>query len=228
MGFLAGKYQYSMLSVYLFRHAESEGNVKHHLIGGQSNHYPLTGTGENQSKLLGKRLKTEQHQFEALYSSTAVRTQATAAIATSFLGSTPELQLRPELLELSQGEWEGQIREDIYTPERLSVVRSDPYDFRPPGGESHRDVETRMYHWLDEIVEKYDRPDKHISIGAFTHGFAIKTLVRGILQSSPIMTYRTIIHNTSITVLYRENDMWFIDRVNDYQHIMGTDFVGHY
>lgn len=217
-----------MLSVYLFRHAESEGNVKHHLIGGQSNHYPLTKTGETQSELLGKRLQAENHQFEALYSSTAVRTQATAALATKPLKSAPELQLRTELLELSQGEWEGQIRKEIYTPELLSIVRSDPYDFRPPGGESQRDVETRMYAWLDEIVEKHNQDDKHVHIGAFTHGFAIKTLVRGILQSSPIMTYRTIIHNTSMTVLYRENDMWFIDRVNDYQHIMGTDFVGHY
>lgn len=228
MDFLAAKYQYSMLSVYLFRHAESEGNVKHHLIGGQSNHYPLTPTGESQSKLLGKRLHSEQHQFEALYSSTAVRTQATAAIATNEMQATPELQLRTELLELSQGEWEGQVRKDIYTPDQLSIVRSDPYDFRPPGGESQRDVETRMYAWLNEVVETYDRADKQVSVGAFTHGFAIKTLVRGILQSSPIMTYRTIIHNTSLTVLYRENGMWFIDRVNDYQHIIGTDFVGHY
>lgn len=228
MSFLAGKYQYSMLSVYLFRHAESEGNVQHHLVGGQSNHYRLTETGENQSRLLGKRLQAENHQFEALYSSTAVRTQATAAIATAAMSSSPDLQLRTELLELSQGQWEGQVRTDIYTPEQLSIVRSDPYDFRPPGGESQRDVESRMYTWLDEVVDTYDREDQHVRIGAFTHGFAIKTLVRGILQSSPIMTYRTIIHNTSMTVLYRENDMWFIDRVNDYQHIFGTDFVKHY
>lgn len=217
-----------MLSVYLFRHAESEGNVKHHLIGGQSNHYPLTQAGEDQSKRLGKRLQAEQHQFEALYSSTAVRTQATAALATNPLDSAPELQLRSELLELSQGQWEGQVRKDIYTPEQLSIVRSDPYDFRAPGGESQRDVETRMYAWLDEVVKKHDREDQQVSIGAFTHGFAIKTLIRGILQSSPIMTYRTIIHNTSMTVLYRENGMWFVDRVNDYQHILGTDYVGHY
>lgn len=217
-----------MLSVYLFRHAESEGNVQHHLIGGQSNHYPLTARGEHQSRLLGARLQSEQHHFEALYSSTAVRTQATAALATNNLNPIPPLQLREELLELSQGEWEGQVRKDIYTPEQLSIVRSDPYDFRPPGGESQRDVETRMYSWLDEVVATHFREGERVSVGAFTHGFAIKTLVRGILQSSPIMTYRTIIHNTSMTVLYREHNMWFIDRVNDFQHIMGTDFVGHY
>ena len=217
-----------MLSVYLFRHAESEGNVNHHLIGGQSNHYPLSPRGEEQSHRLGARLRAEGHSFAALYSSTAVRTQATAAIATSYLEEVPALQLREELLELSQGEWEGKVRNDIYTPEQLSVVRSDPYDFRPPGGESQRDVEHRMYSWLEEVVDTYDNAPKPTAVGAFTHGFAIKTLLRGIMQGSPIMTYRTIIHNTSLTVLYREQGMWFVDRVNDHQHIIGMDFIGHY
>lgn len=217
-----------MLSVYLFRHAESEGNVNHHLIGGRSNHYPLTPRGEQQASLLGKRLLAESHQFEALYSSTAVRTQATAALATAEMASSPALLLREELLEISQGQWEGQVRKEVYTPEQVAVVKSNPYDFKPPGGESQRDVEARMYAWLTEAVDTHDQEDQSISIGAFTHGFAIKTLLRGMMQSSPIMTYRTIIHNTSLTVLTHDNGMWFIDRVNDYQHIQGTEFIGHY
>ena len=217
-----------MLSIYLIRHAESEGNVKHHLIGGQSNHYPLTERGQEQARLLGLRLGNERLTFDQIYSSTAVRTQQTCEIANRQASIDHSPILDERLLELSQGEWEGKIRADIYTPEQLSVVRSDPYDFRPPGGESQRDVEFRMYDWLREISSQYEQSERPVNIAAFSHGFAIKTLVRGLMQASPIMTYRTIIHNTSMTVLYREKGMWFIDRVNDFQHIIGTEFIGHY
>lgn len=217
-----------MLSIYLIRHAESEGNVNHHLIGGQSNHYHLTPRGKEQARLLGQRLHGESLSFDQIYSSTAVRTQQTCQIALNHTSENQSPELDERLLELSQGEWEGKIRADIYTPEQLSVVRSDPYDFRPPGGESQRDVESRMYDWLRDISSQYESTTQPVNIAAFSHGFAIKTLVRGLMQASPIMTYRTIIHNTSMTVLYRERGMWFIDRVNDFQHIIGTDYIGHY
>ncbi|MDP5170863.1 MAG: histidine phosphatase family protein [Bacteroidia bacterium] len=217
-----------MLSLYLIRHAESLGNVNHHLVGGQSNHYALSERGEQQSHLLGQRFATEGLTFDALYSSTAVRTQSTAQISCSYLPNVPDLRLRPELLELSQGDWEGKVRTEIYTPEQLTIVRADPYDFRPPNGESQRDVEARMYRWLEGVAATHGQSEQPTVVGAYTHGFAIKTLLRGLMQSTPTMTYRTIIHNTSLTVLYYERGLWYIDRVNDYQHIIGTEFIGHY
>ncbi len=218
----------NMLTVFLIRHAESIGNINFHLIGGQSNHFPLSEQGEVQAHLLGERLAREGHRFDAIYSSTAVRTQATAKIACSYLSEVPPLALRPELLELSQGEWEGKVRKDIYTPECLALVRSDAYDFRPPQGESQRDVEFRMYQWLSELKTRYGEATSPVSVAAFSHGFAIKSLLRGIFHFSPNMTYRTMIHNTSITGLYLQGGVWYVERVNDFQHIVGTPFIDHY
>lgn len=217
-----------MLQVFLIRHAESEGNVNHHLVGGQSNHLPLSGRGEDQAHRLGRRLAAEGQVFDAVFASSALRAQETARIACSYLHQAPPAEVRPELVELAQGDWEGRLRADIYTPELLLALRADPYDFRPPGGESQRDVEARMYRWLDEIVQRFDQTDKLLRVAAFSHGFAIKTLVAGLTQAAPSMTYRTIIHNTSLTVLHRETGLWYIDRVNDHQHLIGTEFIGHY
>lgn len=217
-----------MLKIYLIRHAESEGNVNHHLIGGQSNHYPLTARGESQARRLGARFLQEQLSFEQIYSSTAVRTQQTCSITCAHLLNSPPPSLDERLLELSQGEWEGKVRTDMYTAERLAVVRSDPFEFKPPGGESQREVETRMYDWLSQVSDMYDDTSISVNIAAFSHGFAIKTLIRSLLEASPMMPYQTNIHNTSLTVLYRDSGTWFIERVNDFQHIIGTDFIGHY
>jgi hypothetical protein len=54
--------------------------------------------------------------------------------------------------ELSQGQWEGRMRSDIYTPAMVQMVNSSQPDFRPPGGESQRQVEFRMVEFLNNVV----------------------------------------------------------------------------
>lgn len=217
-----------MVSVYFIRHAESEGNVNHHLIGGQSNHLPLTARGIDQAQHLGQRLKQEQIQFQAIYSSVAVRALETARIATEFLSpEAPEIQTTEAILEVGQGEWEGQIRADIYTPELMAQIQSAPLDFKAPGGESIREVQTRMYDWLETTVAPLD-PAEHISIAAFTHGFALRSLLMKILDADPRMARRTVTHNTSLTVLQTDGSHWFIERINDTAHLAGMEIVGHY
>ncbi|MDX2249623.1 MAG: histidine phosphatase family protein [Bacteroidia bacterium] len=217
-----------MITVYFFRHAESMGNVNNHLIGGRSNHFPLSDRGYHQANLLGERLSKENLSFDFVYSSIAVRAKETARIACEKTGFDPvKILFSEDLVELSQGEWEGKNREEYYTPEVRVLLKADPYNFKPPGGESQREVENRMYAWMETTVRGLE-PGQNLNLGVFSHGFAIKSLVRKILDFSPNMTFYTIVHNTSITCLQFHKSRWLVERVNDFAHLAGTEIIGHY
>lgn len=62
------------------------------------------------------------------------------------------IELTEAIQELGQGQWEGRNRNEIYTPALVPVVNSAQPDFRPPGGESQRQVEFRMIEFLNNVV----------------------------------------------------------------------------
>lgn len=58
------------------------------------------------------------------------------------------------------------------------------------------------------------------NVAIFSHGTAIKCLLRGVLESNPNMTHRFTIDNTSVTVLRHSTySGWQIKRVNDTAHL---------
>lgn len=217
------------MHLYLIRHAESEGNVNNHIIGGQSNHLPLTERGIIQAEALGDRFLQDEIKFDAIHSSTAVRSVETVKIVGRIMGlDLHSIQFSDELLELSQGEWEGKVRTDFYTEKMLHERATNPWHFTAPGGESPKDVETRMYrHVCVNFLEKENTPHR---VALFTHGMSIKCLVRRIMDSAPGMTYRTIIHNTAITHLIFQNENWYFSSLNDHAHLVRKQigFIGHY
>lgn len=65
-----------------------------------------------------------------------------------------------------------------------------------------------------------------VRIAVFSHGTAIKCLLRGVLHSDPRMTYKMRIDNTSVTVLkYSVEAGWHLDRVNDICHLVLASVV---
>ena len=231
-----------------------------------------------------------------------------------------KIEFSDALVELSQGQWEGLRRSDVYTPELLNVIANSQPDFHAPGGESQRQVEFRMIEFLNNVIlpraievslnkdtklphamkphtktnplmqvhplnynEEYDetkaahgvlipssirtyssnsshaktsgksrlriassdqtanmvmdmaqgegadtrhseekvipKPSPY-SVAVFSHGMAIKCLLRGILGSDPRMTHRLTIDNTSMTVLRHSTYTgWQVLRVNDTAHL---------
>lgn len=218
-----------MISVYLIRHAESEGNVNHHLIGGQSNHLPLTERGREQARRLGQRLQREGYRFDAWWSSTAVRAIDTAALAAHQM---PDLDLphqrTPVLLEVGQGEWEGQVRKEIYTEATWAQFRADPLHFKAPGGESFGEVQQRMRRWLDQAHATYASTEADVHIAAFSHGMAIRCLLVQLLDAPAQMARRMVTDNTSITCLEHDHKGWRIERLNDAAHLTGMEKIAHY
>jgi len=215
-----------MLDVYLIRHAESELNMQKQYVGGRSNHVPLSRNGNAQSILLAKRLKSDRILFDRVYCSTAKRAGQTAVPCCQEIGYPLDRIIYSEdTLELDQGEWEGKLRTDVYTPEVIEQIKADQWNFAAPGGESQRDVEDRMYDWImKEIVAGYS-PERDESIGIFGHGLAFKCLLRKIMDFDPRMTFKLVTDNASITQLRYNQYGWNVLRINDYSHLQDITII---
>ncbi len=213
-----------MLDLYLIRHAESEMNRLNHLIRGRSNNPSLSEAGIVQARRLGNRLKNAEVKFDRVYSSKAERAYDTACIVSKIVGySLDRIVLSEDLLELDQGDWEGKLRCDIYSLDVLAKINSDNWNFKPPNGESQRDVEERMMKWVQENLLYHYKEE--LIAGVFTHGLAIKCFLRGIMSFDPKITYKIDLENTSITRLKYSEKGWHLITVNDAGHLIGDKYI---
>jgi len=63
-----------------------------------------------------------------------------------------QIQLSDSLTEMSQGQWEGCPKSEIYTPEMVNLMESSQPDFSAPSGESLRQVQFRMMEFLNRTI----------------------------------------------------------------------------
>ncbi|CAI5971279.1 unnamed protein product [Closterium sp. NIES-64] len=191
---------------YIIRHGEAAHNVSP-LIGGRSHDAPLTALGQQQAKLLGAYLREYAGlRFDAIFSSPIERSKQTAILVCQEIGEVESrIQYSDELQELSQGTWERQPRRTIYQQGVLEQMTAAQPDFRAPGGESQRQVEFRMVEFIN----------------MFSHGTAIRCLLRGLLGSNPHLTQNIGIDNTSITLLkHTPKKGWHLVKTNDTAHLI--------
>lgn len=202
-----------MLSIYLLRHAETEYNANNQFIGGRSNHLNLSTKGKKQAEETGKILNVSNIQFEKVFCSIANRTRQTLDIilSQSHITGNPIIYSE-ELQELSQGDWEGKLRSEIYSPERLAEINSNQWLFKAPNGESQKEVEERVLSFIENnIINPYSEGNFMI-VG---HGIAFKCLLRGILGISSQTAYKLLIENGSLSKLRYDNiNGWYVDYIN--------------
>ncbi|MCB9359258.1 histidine phosphatase family protein [Candidatus Woesearchaeota archaeon] len=212
-----------MLDIYLIRHAQSVMNTRPWIIGGRTNHTPLTDLGVSQSIMLGIYLRNNKILFDEVYSSPARRTQQTAEISCGVAHFPLEnIILNDDLQELDRGDWQGKDREMTYTSHIKEQFEVNPQHFKPPNGESHKEVEDRMVDFLDQIVIDYQISKKQIPskiIGIYSHGMAIKCLLRGILDIDPKMTWKIQTSNASITRIKYKQNGWYINCINESSYL---------
>lgn len=69
------------------------------------------------------------------------------ALETAQLIGFAEPEIVPALTELDWGAWEGQRLADLRAadPEAIAALEAKGLDFRPPGGESYREVQSRAW-----------------------------------------------------------------------------------
>jgi len=158
-----------MTQFCFIRHGQTDWNLEGRYQG-QSD-VPLNQNGLAQARSLIEALNGQS--FAAVYSSDLVRARQTAEYIADHLGLT--VQIEPRLREINQGEWEGVLVDDIRAryAEIWSQRTVDPANVRPPGGETVREVATRVYATLDDITRLF--PNGQVLI--VSHGLSIATAI---------------------------------------------------
>ena len=162
------------MSEYLIlRHGETDWNTIDRIQGRID--VPLNERGREQARDLAKKLSSET--INHIFSSPLSRALDTAKEVASFHRAT--IQVDERLRELSQGEWNGRLVGDLKKGSDLYREWSEnPLGVTPPGGESIRDVFSRVREFL---AERTDGLDGKIAI--VSHRVA-GALIRIILEKS--------------------------------------------
>ena len=95
------------------------------------------------------------------------------AVETAQLVSGVAPRIEPALIEMDWGAWEGSRLDELHARfgDDFTANAARGLDFRPPGGESPRDVVSRVARWLDGIAAR-ERP-----LVAVTHNGVLRALL---------------------------------------------------
>jgi broad specificity phosphatase PhoE len=147
--------------ISLLRHASTAWNEEGRMQGRRD--IPLSATGRAQAAAW--RLPDSGVEW---LSSPLARAVETARIVA---GREPSVD--GALVEMDWGEWEGATLGELRARYGVAYARNADrgLDFRPPGGESPRDVLVRVTRWLDVAAQR-DRP-----IVAVTHNGVLRALL---------------------------------------------------
>lgn len=206
--------------LHLIRHSESVMNQYPNLVGGRSPETPLSGWGESLCNDLSDFILYNIKNIDLAYSSPIPRAIATAERSLDE-DDFKKLILDERLVEYSGGEWEGKDRSKVQTPEVLHQMALMGIDFRPPGGESQRDVILRVAAWLQEAILGNDeilQSGRCFNIVVFSHGLAIKCLLHHILGFDSHLIWRTEIDNCGVSKLVFNSRGWWPKYINRVAH----------
>ena len=155
-------------TVYIVRHCEAEGNLLGEFQG--SKDCDITEKGKLQLLKLRERLK-DVH-FDAVYSSPLKRAVKTARAGA---GENADIIILEDLREINGGDFEGKKWRDlpVLYPREFDLWQNDFGNFKAPKGESVSDVYNRMSKAFIKIVSE----NKGKTVGIFTHGCSIRTLL---------------------------------------------------
>lgn len=194
--------------LWLIRHGQTDWNLDGQIQGASD--VPLNATGLAQARILASRLRSET--FDAVYASDLARARVTAETALPGVA----VRLDPRLREMSYGVLEGRTWNDLDDDLAAQARhwREDPFERRVPGGESFRDLTTRVQAFLDDLPGEG-------RFAVFSHGGAIVSALYGITGRPADGSWRFALSNTSISrVRFDERGVTLLS-VNDHAHLDG-------
>jgi probable phosphoglycerate mutase len=136
----------------LFRHGEIETGGERRFVGQRD--LPLTKKGIRQAAWWHDTLKGKE--FSALFCSDLSRCVRTAEIIAG--PGMHSLVRVPQFREIYLGEWEGLAVEDVRNrfPDQWRDRVANLSGYRPPGGESFLDLQSRVVPMFEELVTSAD------------------------------------------------------------------------
>lgn len=175
----------------LIRHGLTDWNAAGR-IQGQTD-IPLNGEGREQAGRLGRRLLTEEYQWDYIITSGLSRAQETGEIISNLL-NVPLLEPDARLKERAFGQIEGLTSDE-------QVARwGKSWETLDLGQEQIADIQIRALAFLEDLWSTY--PDQNVLI--VTHGAFLANLLTALFEDR----YTERIGNLSLTILEKERDDW--------------------
>lgn len=149
----------------LVRHGQTSANIESVWHG--SSDTPLTDFGARQAERVAGFLGDHGSDATTVYASPLQRARNTARPIADRLGL--EVRIEEDLREYDIGEWEGKSFQELHEVHKLwHFIQTDP-DFAPHGGESPREVISRLTTCLRGLADRH--PGERVI--AVTHGGAL-------------------------------------------------------
>jgi probable phosphoglycerate mutase len=138
-----------MKQIFVIRHGQTEWNLARRMQGRLDS--PLTHAGMEQAHSHGEVLK-RLTPIEAMYVSPSGRTRETAYIINSYVRAPVEFN--ESLLERDVGLWSGLTVDELEEafPQAWRSRLDDPFNHRPPEGESLADMSQRCAEFLEAML----------------------------------------------------------------------------
>ena len=159
-----------MTKIFVFRHGQTEDNKSHAFSGFRQS--DLTPEGIEEAKKIGEELKNEK--VTKAYQSDLIRSQHTLQLVLDNYHQGVQIITDPRIKERDYGNLTGKNKDEIARqyPDKYPLWHRS-YDVAPPGGESIKDVETRVMSFLHDAMPTW-KPDDVIFISA--HGNSIRPI----------------------------------------------------
>lgn len=192
----------------LVRHGETDWNAQRRMQGRTD--IPLNERGRRQAELVAKRL--EGSSWDGIVSSPLSRVMGVSLAIARAIGY-PEQRIvkRPDLVERGFGEAEGMTLAE--RTERFGL------DAPIPGIEPYEELDRRVMNALREIEAQFR--SKRVLVVA--HGGVVNAALEQ-LAGDEYGHGKSFIANVSLTTIQVHRDEWVVDMVNDYSHLLGTEF----
>ena len=207
-----------MGTLLIVRHGETvwnaEGRIQGHTDIG------LSEKGAEQARLLGKRL--DNLPIDVAYSSDLKRTSETAKLA---LGERDiALNETPMLREYDKGAFEGLTLAEIKAkfPEEYPRYLEKDLAYSPKGGESTRDVSSRMAIIFSEIKSNHLKEN----VLVVSHGGVLRAAMVSLLGMPLEGNWSFVFGNCSLTMVDTFEDNAVLRLFNDTSHLNGPALHG--
>lgn len=189
----------------ILRHGQSEYNLKNLFTGWID--CSLSEKGKAEAKKAGKIFHRNHLLFDIVYCSELKRTVETYEIIAAEYNEYQRADFRKskEINERNYGQLQGKNKDEVareFGEEQAHIWRRS-YDVAPPGGESLKDTEVRVVHFLETIIKPLLQQGKKILIIA--HGNSLRALMR-YLENIPVEKIQHVEIATGQSILYRFNE----------------------
>jgi len=142
------------VTIYFIRHGETDWNAEERYQGRAD--IPLNPRGKVQARRNGVALKALMPGLADadFMASPLGRAQETMRIVRRELGLPIEAyRLDERLVEVDYGTWQGTLLSEVKANEPLTYAERarDPFNWRPPGGETYAEMMERTAAWLASV-----------------------------------------------------------------------------